>query len=63
MVRDSDSERAKFIQAIGGVSWTDVRGYDLAVDTAAIGFEATVDLIVRAVSARVEGNEAGVPSA
>ena len=63
MVRDSDCDRAKFMQAIGGVSWTDVRGYDLAVDTAAIGFEATVDLIVRAVSARVEGNETGVQDA
>jgi cytidylate kinase len=63
LVRDSDRDRAKFIQAKGGVSWTDVRGYDLAVDTAAIGLEATVDLIVRAVSARVEGDETGVPSA
>ena len=63
MVRDSDRDRAKFIQAIGGVSWTDVRCYDLAVDTAAIGFEATVDLIVRAVRARVEGDETGVSGA
>jgi cytidylate kinase len=56
MVRESDRDRAKFIQAIGGVSWTDVRGYDLAVDTAAIGFDATVDLILQAVKARAKGD-------
>ena len=59
MVRESDRDRAQFIQGISAVSWTDVRGYDLSIDTAAIGFQATVDLIVRAVRARVEGDETG----
>jgi cytidylate kinase len=58
MVRDSDRDRAGFIQAISGVSWTDACAYDLAIDTAAIGLEPTIDLIVRTVRVRVEGHEA-----
>jgi hypothetical protein len=52
MVHESDRDRARFVQALSGASWTDRRGYDLAVDTAAIGFEAAIDLIVQAVRAR-----------
>ena len=56
MVRDSDRDRARFIQEIGGVSWMDARAYDLTVNTAAIGFQATIDFIIRAMSPRVEGD-------
>ncbi len=52
MVQDSDRDRARFVRAIAGVEWTDVRGYDLAVDTAAVGLEAAIDLVVRAAQAR-----------
>jgi cytidylate kinase len=52
MVRDSDKDRAKFIRALAGVDWTDIRAYDLALNTASLGFEAAVDLIMRAVGAR-----------
>jgi cytidylate kinase len=31
MVHDSDRARAQFIQSLGDVGWTDVRGYDLAL--------------------------------
>ena len=54
MVRDSDRDRSRFIHALCGMDWTDVRAYDLAVDTAAMGVEAAVDLIVRAVEARID---------
>jgi hypothetical protein len=53
MVREADRARARFIHAAAGVEWTDVHAYDLAADTAALGFEAVVDLILRAVPARV----------
>ena len=53
MLRESDRARARFVRAIAGCEWTDVRGYDLALDTAALGFDAAVDIIVRAVDARV----------
>jgi len=48
MVHDSDRDRARFIRALTGNDWTDVRDYDLTVDTATIGIDAVVDLIVRA---------------
>jgi cytidylate kinase len=54
MVRDSDRARARFVKAVAGVNWIDAGIYDLAVDTSALGFDAVVDLIVRAVDARYE---------
>jgi len=54
MVRDSDRERARFVKAVAGVNWIDASIYDLTVDTSAIGFDAVVDLIVRAADARQE---------
>jgi cytidylate kinase len=39
---------------VAGVNWIDASIYDLTVDTSAIGFDAVVDLIVRAVDARHE---------
>jgi cytidylate kinase len=51
-VHDSDRDRGRFIEALAGVDWTDSRGYDLVVDTAAIGFEAAADLIVDMVNTR-----------
>jgi len=52
MVRDSDRARAKFVNALADVQWTDVRGYDLAIDTSATGFDAAADLIARALESR-----------
>ena len=62
MVQESDRARAKFTQALGAVDWTDARGYDLALDTAAMGIEGAVDLIVQAATARVVTAEAGTAS-
>lgn len=52
MVRRSDVDRAQFVRALNGCDWTDLRGYDLVVDTSAIGFDATVDVIIRAAEAQ-----------
>jgi cytidylate kinase len=52
MVERSDFDRAHFIRALNGCDWTDLRRYDLAIDTTAAGFDATVDLILRAVGSR-----------
>jgi cytidylate kinase len=52
MVRDSDRDRARFIRALVDRDWTDVRNYDLTFNTASVGLDVTVDLIVRAVEAR-----------
>lgn len=52
MVQSSDADRARFIRALNGCDWTDLRRYDLTIDAAAAGFEATVDVIVRAAEVR-----------
>ena len=53
MVRDSDRARARFIQTLGPVGWTDARGYDLALDTSTVTIEGAVNLIVETVRAGV----------
>ena len=58
-VHDSDRARARFVKALAGVDWTDMRNYDLTVDTAAIGFDAAADVIVRAAAARFERRTVG----
>jgi len=49
-VHDSDRDRRQFIRALADVDWTDARVYDVALDTAALGFDAVIDLLVRAGS-------------
>lgn len=63
MVYESDRARARFIQSLGDVGWTDVRGYDLAVDTAAVTLEEAVNLIVAVARAGVATASAGTASA
>jgi cytidylate kinase len=52
MVLNSDRDRTRFVHALGGPEWTDARAYEIALDTAAIGLDAAVDLIVRTVAAQ-----------
>jgi cytidylate kinase len=52
LVQKSDRDRCRRIRSLADVEWTDVRGYDIAVNTAAVGFDTAVDLIERAVMAR-----------
>ena len=53
ILQHSDRDRATFVQRLAGTDWTDARGYDLAVNTAAIGLDGAVDLVVGAVADRV----------
>jgi CMP/dCMP kinase len=62
MVHDSDRDRARFIHALAAIEWTDSRVYDLAIDTAAIGLEMTIDLLARAAGADVTGHQSPVAS-
>jgi cytidylate kinase len=52
VVRESDRERAEFMRALTGVDWTDVRQYDLSIDTAATGLELATSLILQLVPPR-----------
>jgi hypothetical protein len=47
--------RAVVIRRLAGIEWTDVQNYDVTVDPAAIGFDAAVNVVVRAVSGRSGG--------
>lgn len=46
VLRDSDRARAQFVRSITGRDWCDATLYDLCIDTAAIGLDRSVDLIV-----------------
>ena len=52
MVLKSDRDRSRAIRAMADIEWTDLRAYDLVVNSAAIDFDGAVDLIERAVTAR-----------
>jgi cytidylate kinase len=60
MVQESDRSRARFIQTLGDVAWTDVRAYDLSLDTSSITIDGAVKLIVEAARAGVAPTRAGI---
>ena len=47
MITQNDKERALYYQTFTGREWTDVRQYDLAIDTSKIGIDKSVDLILK----------------
>jgi cytidylate kinase len=47
-----DKARAEYMRSYYGVTWTDPSNYDLCIDTAAFGPQASAEIIVRAVEAR-----------
>jgi cytidylate kinase len=53
MVLKSDRDRGRIIRSMADIEWTDSRAYDITVNSAAIGFDAAVDLIERAVASRL----------
>jgi cytidylate kinase len=52
-IRESDRERARFVRRLVELEWTDARHYDVALDPAAMGFDAAVDLVERAAAGRL----------
>jgi CMP/dCMP kinase len=52
VVQKSDRDRGRMIRSLADLDWTDVRSYDLAVNSAAMGLDAAVDLIAAAVASR-----------
>jgi len=51
-VLKSDRDRGRMIRTVADLDWTDVRSYDLAVNSATMGFDAAVELIEAAVASR-----------
>jgi CMP/dCMP kinase len=53
ILRHSDRERARFVQAMTGVAWNDPHRSHLCLDTSELGLATAVDLVAQLVSARL----------
>jgi CMP/dCMP kinase len=47
MIEKSDKERSAYFNTFTGKKWTDLREYDLSIDTSKIGLDESVDLILK----------------
>ena len=52
MVRQADDERRRFIEHISGCEWTNVRNYDLCIDSGRVSNALAEEMIVRLVNER-----------
>ena len=52
LIRESDRRRARFIESLTGVVWTDARLYDLTVDTSRLEIGMVVEWLAAVVRAR-----------
>jgi cytidylate kinase len=52
LVHKSDQQRGRFIHALLGADWMAPSGFDLCVNTATVGMDPTVELLVALVLAR-----------
>jgi cytidylate kinase len=52
LVRESDHQRSRFLESLGGLSWLDLSRYHLSLDTGAIGLDDAVAVITGLVVAR-----------
>ncbi|MCG6533480.1 MAG: cytidylate kinase-like family protein [Syntrophales bacterium LBB04] len=48
-VEESDRRRAKFVRDMVGVDWTDARNYHLCIDSSAVGFPSSAEMIIKLV--------------
>lgn len=53
-IESSDADRARFIRSLTNADWADARLYDLTIDTASMGTDTAIDLIVQAAQARAQ---------
>ena len=52
LVRESDRQRSRFLESLGGLSWLDLARYHLSLDTGAIGLDDAAAVISGLVTAR-----------
>ena len=52
LVRESDHQRSRFVESLGGPSWLDLARYHLALDTGVIGLDDAAAAITGLVAAR-----------
>ncbi|HEY6008403.1 MAG TPA: cytidylate kinase-like family protein [Geobacteraceae bacterium] len=58
MLADSDRQRRRFVEAMTGVDWMDVRNYHLSIDTGFAGLAAAEELLFRLAETRRGGGSA-----
>ena len=47
LIRQSDTQRRRFVKTVAGADWTDAQCYHLCINTGAAGLEAAEDMIVK----------------
>ena len=47
MIAQSDKERALYYHKFTGKDWTDVRQYDLSINTSKIGLDESIEIIMK----------------
>jgi cytidylate kinase len=52
-VDESDHRRTKFVRDMVGVDWTDARNYHLCIDSSAVGFPTSGEMIIELVEKRL----------
>jgi cytidylate kinase len=48
-ILESDQRKARFIKDMVGVNWTDSLNYHLCIDSSKIGFQSSVEMIMKLV--------------
>ncbi len=61
LIRRSDQDRARFVQAVCGCNWMDACHYDLCIQTALVGLDRAADIVKAAVEMRMR--DLGIASA
>jgi CMP/dCMP kinase len=56
-VEESDRRRTKFVRDMVGVDWTDARNYHLCIDSSAVGFPSSAEMIVRLVDKQLRADD------
>jgi cytidylate kinase len=54
LMKTNDQERAAYIRTLTQQDWLDARQYDLCVNTSAVGWDCTVDLVEKCVRTKLQ---------
>ncbi len=52
-LKESDRHRSKFVRDMTGLVWTDARNFHLCINAGLVGFDASVELIIRLVNGKI----------
>lgn len=49
LIRSKDAQRKNYRSFFGGSSWSDMKGYDMCINTSTVGYEGAADAIIAAL--------------